>query len=82
LRTLAHISDLHFGRLDRATLPALATSIIAAKPDIVVVSGDLTQRARRQEFADARRFLETLPTPKSLFRGITMCRSITSFPDG
>ena len=69
MRTLAHISDLHFGRLDRATLPALATSIIAAKPDIVVVSGDLTQRARRQEFADARRFLDTLPTPQIVVPG-------------
>lgn len=69
LRTIAHISDLHFGRLNAATLPALAASILAAKPDVVVVSGDLTQRARGHQFADARRFLDTLPRPQIVVPG-------------
>lgn len=69
MRTIAHISDLHFGRVDCATLPALATSIAAAGPDVVVVSGDLTQRARRREFADARGFLDTLPHPQIVVPG-------------
>ena len=69
MRTVAHISDLHFGRVDCATLPALAASIRAAKPHVVVVSGDLTQRARRQEFQDARRFLDTLPAPQIIVPG-------------
>ena len=69
MRAIAHISDLHFGRLDFATLPALAASIIEAKPDVVVVSGDLTQRARASEFADARRFLDTLPMPQIVVPG-------------
>ena len=69
MRTIAHISDLHFGRVDCAILPALATSIAAARPHVVVVSGDLTQRARRREFADARRFLDTLPGPQIVVPG-------------
>jgi len=69
LRTIAHISDLHFGRLHCAALPALATSIAAAEPDVVVVSGDLTQRARHREFAEARRFLDTLPSPRLIVPG-------------
>jgi 3',5'-cyclic AMP phosphodiesterase CpdA len=69
LRTIAHISDLHFGRLHCAALAALATSIAAAGPDVVVVSGDLTQRARHREFAEARRFLDTIPSPKIIVPG-------------
>jgi len=69
LRTIAHISDLHFGRLNAATLPALAAAIIEAKPDVVVVSGDLTQRAKADEFLAARRFLDTLPTPQIVVPG-------------
>ena len=69
MRTIAHISDLHFGRLDCATLPALTASIVAAKPDVVVVSGDLTQRARGREFASARKFLDGLPSPQIVVPG-------------
>jgi len=69
LRAIAHLSDLHFGRLDRATLPALIAAVDAAKPDVVVVSGDLTQRARRNEFKDARAFLDDLPSPQIVVPG-------------
>src|ERR1700720_904060 len=69
LRTIAHISDLHFGRLHCDVLPALARSIAAATPNVVVVSGDLTQRARHREFADARCFLNTLPAPQIIVPG-------------
>jgi 3',5'-cyclic AMP phosphodiesterase CpdA len=69
VRVVAHLSDLHFGRTDPATLPALANAIAAARPDVVVVSGDLTQRARRSEFAQARQFLETLPRPQIVVPG-------------
>jgi len=50
-------------------LPALTTAIRAAKPDVVVVSGDLTQRARRAEFAAARRYLDELPSPQIVVPG-------------
>lgn len=69
MRTIAHISDLHFGHLDETTVLALTTAIVAAKPDVVVVSGDVTQRARNREFAAARRFLNTLPTPQIIVPG-------------
>jgi 3',5'-cyclic AMP phosphodiesterase CpdA len=69
LRILAHLSDLHFGRLDEAVLPALTRTIRDAKPDVVVVSGDLTQRARRREFAAARRYLDELPSPQIVVPG-------------
>jgi 3',5'-cyclic AMP phosphodiesterase CpdA len=69
LPTIAHISDLHFGRVDSLTLPPLAAAITRAKPDVVVVSGDLTQRARRSEFSAARRFLDTLPKPQIIVPG-------------
>jgi 3',5'-cyclic AMP phosphodiesterase CpdA len=61
MRVLVHLSDLHFGRVDRALLVPLAARVRAAHPDVVVVSGDLTQRAKSAEFRDARRFLDTLP---------------------
>ena len=64
-----HLSDLHFGRLDPRILPPLVSAVTAAQPDLVIVSGDFTQRARVQEFKDAARFLKELPTPRLLVPG-------------
>lgn len=61
--TIAHISDLHFGAEDPAVVVGLAADIGRAPPDLVVVSGDLTQRARHAEYAAAARFLAALPAP-------------------
>src|SRR5829696_6551929 len=69
MRTLVHISDLHFGRLDPRTVPPLREAIVASRPDILVVSGDLTQRARDKQFASARRFLDSLPVPRVVVPG-------------
>jgi 3',5'-cyclic AMP phosphodiesterase CpdA len=69
MRTIAHISDLHFGRTDPAVLEGLKRAIRGAHPDVVVVSGDLTQRARKREFAQARDFLNTLPQPQIVVPG-------------
>jgi len=63
VRTLVHLSDLHFGRVDKQLLAPLARAVRAAAPHLVVVSGDLTQRAKSAEFRDARRFLDTLGAP-------------------
>jgi len=63
MRLIAHISDLHFGRHDPRLVEALQASLAAAAPDLVAVSGDLTQRARRHEFAAARDFLDRLVAP-------------------
>ncbi|MBM3999743.1 MAG: 3',5'-cyclic-nucleotide phosphodiesterase [Planctomycetes bacterium] len=59
---LLHISDLHFGPpyLDRVG-EALLRLAPELRPDVVVVSGDLTQRARREQFEAARSFLDRLP---------------------
>jgi 3',5'-cyclic AMP phosphodiesterase CpdA len=69
MRTIVHLSDLHFGRVDDRVITPLLTRIGAINPDLVAVSGDFTQRARRREFADARVFLESLPFPKIVVPG-------------
>jgi len=61
MRVVVHLSDLHFGRVDHALLTPLARRVRAVQPHLVVVSGDLTQRAKSAEFRDARRFLDALP---------------------
>jgi 3',5'-cyclic AMP phosphodiesterase CpdA len=69
MRTVAHLSDLHFGRVDTQLLDPLRRRIAAMKPDLVVISGDLTQRAKPEEFREARRFLDTLPQPQIVVPG-------------
>lgn len=63
MKTIAHISDLHFGRADARVVEGLLADLGANAPALVAVSGDLTQRARRREFAEAREFLDRLPAP-------------------
>jgi 3',5'-cyclic AMP phosphodiesterase CpdA len=69
MRTLIHLSDLHFGRVDPAIVPALLDFIRATKPDLVAISGDLTQRARTAEFMEARRFVDAIPFQKIVIPG-------------
>jgi 3',5'-cyclic AMP phosphodiesterase CpdA len=63
MRRLAHISDLHFGRIQGDAVEALLADLHALRPNLVVVSGDLTQRARRVEFLEAQAFLARLQAP-------------------
>jgi 3',5'-cyclic AMP phosphodiesterase CpdA len=69
VRTIAHLSDLHFGAVDAFVVEALLSSVAALAPDLVVISGDLTQRARREQFTNARRFLDALPQPQLVVPG-------------
>ena len=69
MRTIVHLSDLHFGRVDQALLAPLQALIVKLVPDVVVVSGDLTQRAKTEEFKAARAFLDTLPGPQIVVPG-------------
>ena len=69
MRTLVHLSDVHFGRVDARCLPPLVRTIHSLSPDLVAVSGDLTQRARRSQFAQARDFLRQLPLPQIVVPG-------------
>ncbi|MGH8643375.1 MAG: metallophosphoesterase family protein [Gammaproteobacteria bacterium] len=63
MRTIVHLSDLHFGRIDDAIVDPLIETVKPIHPDLVVVSGDLTQRARSSQFKAARAFLEALCVP-------------------
>ncbi len=69
MRTLVHLSDLHFGRVDDALIDPLIKLVTQIKPDVVVVSGDLTQRARSEQFKQARHFLDSLPSPQIVVPG-------------
>lgn len=69
MRTVAHISDLHFGRHDPNVMEDLVASIEASGSDLVVISGDFTQRARHAEFAEARLFLDRISFPKLVTPG-------------
>ncbi len=69
MRTIAHISDLHFGRTDPDVVEGLAADLTARKPDVLVVSGDFTQRARPRQYEEAAAFLRRLPTPQLVVPG-------------
>jgi 3',5'-cyclic AMP phosphodiesterase CpdA len=60
---IAHISDLHFGCERDDTVHNLKKSIAKIAPDLVIVSGDITQRARAWQFLAARKFLDELCCP-------------------
>src|SRR5687768_8113229 len=57
---LIHLSDLHFGAHDDQIVAAVEEQVNAEKPDLVVISGDFTQRARTEQFQEACRFLDRL----------------------
>ena len=69
MRTIAHISDLHFGRLDHAVAEGLVADLADRKPDLLVVSGDFTQRAREWQYVEAAKYLKRLPTPQLVVPG-------------
>jgi 3',5'-cyclic AMP phosphodiesterase CpdA len=69
VRVVVHLSDLHFGRVELSLLAPLRARVRSLSPHLVVVSGDLSQRAKPAEFRDARRFLDTLPGPQLVVPG-------------
>jgi 3',5'-cyclic AMP phosphodiesterase CpdA len=69
MRNIAHLSDLHFGRHEPLVEEALLASLAGSAPDLVVVSGDFTQRALKAQFAAARAFLDRLSLPKLVIPG-------------
>lgn len=60
---IVHISDVHIGDADPEVLRSAAEAITASRPDLTVLSGDITQAGRRREFAAATDFLSGLPSP-------------------
>jgi 3',5'-cyclic AMP phosphodiesterase CpdA len=69
MRTVVHLSDIHFGAVNEAIIVPLIRAINEVKPDVVAVSGDLTQRARSYQFKAARTFLDSLPAPQIVVPG-------------
>lgn len=69
MRKIAHISDLHFGAADELVAGRLAECLSKLEPHLVIVSGDLTQRARTAQFEAAKRFLASLPDPQLIVPG-------------
>jgi 3',5'-cyclic AMP phosphodiesterase CpdA len=68
--TIAHLSDLHFGRIaHEGIVDALIAEVNALDPTLVVLSGDLTQRARHREFEAARDLLDALGPPTLVVPG-------------
>lgn len=64
MKTIAHISDLHFGKERADIADALVAEVRALQPALVIASGDFTQRARKRQFAAARDYLARLPGPQ------------------
>ncbi|HEX7295999.1 MAG TPA: metallophosphoesterase family protein [Pyrinomonadaceae bacterium] len=69
MRTIVHLSDLHFGRVNPLLLDPLLRVVTEVGPDLVAISGDLTQRARSYQFQEARSFLDALPKPQIVVPG-------------
>lgn len=69
MRRILHLSDLHFGRVNPVLLGPLMKTVREVDPDLVAISGDLTQRARSHQFQQARSFLDALPKPQIVVPG-------------
>lgn len=67
---IAHLSDLHFGKIAHAGIVnAIVREINARSPDLVAISGDLTQRARRIEYQAASALLKAIKPPTLVVPG-------------
>ena len=60
---LFHISDLHFGLEDRAAIAWFEDCVRRERPDAVLITGDLTMRARSREFTAACDWIGALDVP-------------------
>ncbi|MNR83828.1 3',5'-cyclic adenosine monophosphate phosphodiesterase CpdA [compost metagenome] len=60
MKTVLHISDTHFGTERPQVVQALQRLAHAQAPDLLILSGDITQRARAVEFAAAQAFVDSL----------------------
>ncbi|MGE5864284.1 MAG: metallophosphoesterase, partial [Rhizobacter sp.] len=66
MTVLLQVSDTHFGTERPAVVKALVRLARTQAPDVVVLSGDITQRARRAQFIAARDFMQSLRVPNML----------------
>lgn len=66
MSSILHISDPHFGTELPHVAQALLQLVKLQSPDAIVISGDITQRARRKQFKAAREFIDQLESPVKL----------------
>ncbi len=66
---ILHLSDPHFGAADRGIAARFQARAAELAPDLAILSGDLTMRARRAELAAAKSFVERLPRPRLVIPG-------------
>lgn len=66
MSSLIQISDPHFGTVQLPVMQALVQLARAQRPDVLVLSGDITQRASALQFAQARAFCDSLGIPQML----------------
>ena len=57
---IAHLSDIHFGANDPKIVSATEAWLTGHQPDLVIISGDFTQRARIEQFREASAWLNRL----------------------
>lgn len=63
---LFHVSDVHFGREDPAAIAWFTHCVHSERPDAVIMTGDLTMRARSHEFDAGLAWLKSLPVPVTI----------------
>ncbi|HET7204411.1 MAG TPA: metallophosphoesterase [Steroidobacteraceae bacterium] len=66
MTTLLQVSDPHFGTEQAPVVQALLRFAAEQRPDVLVLSGDITQRARRRQFEAARRFVDLVAAPATV----------------
>ncbi len=66
MTVLLHLSDPHFGTEQPRVVHALLQFAREQAPQLLVLTGDITQRARRRQFAAARAFMDALPSVPAL----------------
>ncbi len=69
MKKIVHISDLHFGTVEKKIEEVILNDISTLNPDLLIVSGDLTQRARKSQFRRADEFLDKLDYKKIIVPG-------------
>lgn len=70
MRSIYHISDVHFGPPHlRRVSDGVIELVEQRRPDVVVLSGDLTQRAKPHQFRQAREFVDRIPVPTLVVPG-------------
>jgi len=67
--TLFHVSDVHFGVEDQLAHRWFADAVAAERPDAVICTGDITQRATRRQFAAATEWFASLGVPLTIEPG-------------